>query len=670
MPQYVSHANALAITLQEWQDSGLTRELYKSDKKRGYLRTINRAANGSPVLIDYRSLPAKRKEVIKSRFGDPEKIAPVTRFDFYINTDMRAYHFYSHYILPDGRNLPDEIIREYAATASILQSIHEQANKRIAFRKSKGGNANKRLVWDNIAQHVARLDPREWPHNLPVNARRLREKCADFMKSGYESLIHRNYGNQNSRKVTETLERLIMSIYCMENLPFGTWVHEYYIKFTEGSLSIVDRETGVIFDRGDFYNPQKKEFLKVSDSTIWNVLNNPSNALVIDRMRANRIDHVTLNTPYNLRRNPDFSLSKISMDDRTLPRKTTDGKWVNAYYAMDVMSGAYLAAVYTIEKPNVPLVWDCFRELYRTVETHGLSWPGEVETENHLMSSIRDQLHQMFAHVTFCSPGLSRAKRAEHLIRAKKYGDEREYQKGIGRWNAKGKAYKVKSENKDEDYKQERLPLENLIADDRESIDRFNNSDHPAFPGKSRWQVLLENQNPDLAPPVKFRLFKQLGQHTATSLTNNNYVQVQYQKYAIESYDMLRRMKPNNYRLDAYWLPEADGTIQEIYLYQEGSYLGKAAGVERYNEAKIERTEKDEQVRQDQAVRQAKFFKMEKELVKSKITKVELMREMDDMKNIVVETSSVTPDSLPKQHEPFDYDSAAEFYAERGINDL
>lgn len=670
MPQYIPSANALTITVQEWISAGLSYKMYEHDKSRGYLRTINRSSRGCPVLIDYNSLPASRKEVIKAAFGDPEKLTPPDRYAFKVDMDMRAYHYYSHYILPDGRNLPDEIIREYTATASILKSIHEQANKRIAFRKSKGGNANKKLVWEDLARSVSRLNAREWPHTLPTNARRLRDKSADFNKNGYDSLIHRNYGNQNSRKVTETLERLVISIYCMENLPFGTWVHEYYTRFVDGDMTIVDRDTGAIFDRADFYNPRKKQYLKVSDSTIWNILNNPGNALVIDRLRNNRIDHVTTNTPYNLRHNPDYSLSKISMDDRTLPRKTTDGRWVNAYYAMDVMSGAYLAAVYTIDKPSVSLVWDCFRELYKTVNTHSLVWPGEVETENHLMSSIRDQLHQMFAHVTFCSPGLSRAKRAEHLIRAKKYGDEKEHQKGIGRWNAKGKAYKIKSENKDEEYKQERLPLEQLIADDRESIERFNNTDHPAFPGKTRWDVLMQNQNPDLGAPIKYRLLKYLGHHTATSLTNNNYVQVQYQKYAIESYDMLRRMKPNNYKLDAYWLPNEDGSISELYLYQENSYLGMATGVERYNEAKVERTAKDEQVRQEQAARQAKFFKMEKDLVKSKITKVELIHELNDYSNLVVETAAVTPDSPEREPDPIDFNAEAEFYAERGKNDL
>lgn len=84
---------------------------------------------------------------------------------------------------------------------------------------------------------------------------------------------------------------------------------------------------------------------------------------------------------------------------------------------------------------------------------------------------------------------------------------------------------------------------------------------------------------------------------------------------------MLRLLKANNYSVDAYFVPQSDGSVNEVYLYQADRFISRATLIERYNEAKAERTERDEQIRTDQAKRKANFYKIEKDGLAAKINR-------------------------------------------------
>lgn len=60
--------------------------------------------------------------------------------------------------------------------------------------------------------------------------------------------------------------------------------------------------------------------------------------------------------PYHLRSIGEFSLSKVSLDDRDLPRPMKDGNRVKAYYAYDVVSGAVVGYAYNRYK-TTELFW-------------------------------------------------------------------------------------------------------------------------------------------------------------------------------------------------------------------------------------------------------------------------------------------------------------------------
>lgn len=583
---------------------------------------VRRASPSGPALLSWNLLREDIRNKYKEIHGDPYKIVELNIIEQSIEHDLKAADYFASYELEDGRRLHTKVQIEYTMNACVLNALNKLLQLKTGKSKALGNST--RGLFKKLAKDVNDLDKEFWPHNLPGHERRLKERLKLYNEHGYNSLIHRGYGNGNSRKVNELISRLIISLYCQKNLPFGDWVHEMYLSFIAGNIEIVDKETGEAYNRYDFWDEKKQNFIAVSRSTVWNVLNNPDNQAIIDRLRNNRIDHITLNTPFNHRHNPVYSLSKISADDRTLSRKTSAGVWMNGYAIFDVMSGTCLSCNYSTDKPNKAMVYETFRQMYRTIESNNLMWPGEIEVENHLMREIEDDLKAMFTYVTFTAPGISRSKRAEHAIRALKYGSEKRSQEGIGRWNAKG-AYKIKSENKDEEYKQQRIPEEVLRAEADEAIAFHNNSLHPdqvRFKGKTRWQVLVENMHPDLGRPLKYKLFKHFGFKTETSLRNNDYVRVQYQNYAIDTYNVLKRMKPNNYNVEAYYVPDEDGNINEVYLYQEDVFLTRATMIERYNEAKMERTERDEEIRLQQAKRQAHYFKRERERAEAVVKKV------------------------------------------------
>ncbi len=654
------------ITLDEWLDAGLSYELYKSDRKRGHLKTLGHGCRNKPVEIIWDSIRPERRAVLSRLVGD-DTTPQGNEVEQAMEHDTKAYQFFTLYRKADGLPLEPEKIKTYYATACVLNAIIKIYKDREAYRARVG----KRITTadlENIINSAQAIDRQKWPFDLPAS-KRVKEKIKEYQERGPECLIKKYDGNQNRRKVTDGIESLLILVYCMSNLPFGEWVWEDYNAFVEGKKDIVDQETGQVLNPTDYYDATGYP-IHLERSTVRHYFY--KNKALVESIRKNRIDFITQNSPYNQRRRPDYTLSKISMDDRTLPRRTAEGDMVNVYFAMDVLSGAWVGYTHKRGALTVEDVWECFRNMYTTLNRHNMVWPGEVEVEHHLMSSIAGDLELMFAYNTFCTPGLSRGKRAEQGVRAKKYEDEKRHQVGVGRWYGKG-AFKTKSANKDPDYKEERLPYAQLIADDIESINRHNNALHPdqdRFPGKTRWQVLAENQNPQLAPAQPHLLIRYLGRPTRTSITNNTFLKVQYATYAIESYAVIKRLKPNNYDVEARWLHDADGRIDEIYLYQDDKYIGMATKEERYNEAKIERTEKDEEIRTRQAKRQATFHKELKDDKVKKYRKVTVLpadtNYHQDMKPEIVDTSP-HKDPEPEPDPLANYDP--EYWVQKALRD-
>lgn len=252
-----------------------------------------------------------------------------------------------------------------------------------------------------------------------------------------------------------------------------------------------------------------------------------------------------------------------------------------------------------------------FRSMFRLIDQNGWGTPAQVEVENHLMSQWKDgflKAGEVFPFVHFCAPQNSQEKHAEQFNGAKKRSLEHEHQLGIGRFYAKNKKYrteakKVFDELNDTYEDKQYYTWGELIAEDQEIIRLFNESLHPnqkKYPGMSRWQVLCETMNPNLEPYDKSFVAKYIGEHVETSIRRNSYCRVNYTDYWLSSPEVIERLAPNNYKVDAYYIPEEDGSIKDLFIYQNGKLIDKLVDMGRFNTAAAEQTEEDRRIMTEQ----------------------------------------------------------------------
>lgn len=108
---------------------------------------------------------------------------------------------------------------------------------------------------------------------------------------------------------------------------------------------------------------------------------------------------------------------------------------------------------------------------------------------------------------------------------------------------------------------------EELIADDIRDIKEFNNTLHPnqkKYTGMTRWQVLEANMNPTLQPMDKSVWARFIGEHTETSIRRNSYCRVAYKDWWLSKTEVMERLDPNNYKVDAYYLTDEDGNATDV----------------------------------------------------------------------------------------------------------
>ena len=608
---------------------------------------------GGYVLVEIATMPLRFQERIKLKYGDMKEDVIRNWLGSHYHIDAKAREFYTRFRFDNGDALPPEHIQEYTVNASVIEAVMRAMEDATFMRKAmKAGPVN----WGELAGAISYYQA-EFGHTLPVSSNRFKKRVNDFKANGYESLISRKFMNQNRRKVTYDIERLLLSIDAQPEQPFNTTVWEQYNLFVQGELELYDPETGEVLNPADFTDKDGNP-LVLSPATVANYLNNPKNKALRGKLHMSQWDFNNAYRPYHLRSIGEYSLSKVSLDDRDLPRPMKDGNRVKAYYAYDVVSGAVVGYAYNRYK-TTELFLDCMRNMFQTLDRNGMYIPAELEVEHHLVSDFADGLMQagtVFPLIRWCNPGNSREKRAEHKNREKKYGVEKRTQVGIGRWYAKLEANRPKEEKvydeKNNTYKVKTYSYEELVADDIRAIETFNAQPHPnqkRYPGMSRWDVLCAHQNPNLAPWDKAVLYRFIGQHTETTIRQNTYCTVMYNQYGLPSPEIIEKLEPRNYKVDAYYLPDADGTINEVYIYQNGRYIATCKPVARYNENTAEQTEYDKAAYTEQSRYVAQFDKMMKD---GKIKRVGILAK-EEAKLITEVQAEAVP--LPAQAEEEDY---------------
>jgi len=554
---------------------------------------IRRPAYKTSALIEYKSIPAKYKEQIVQKLGyNPEEQKRYLHFRKFLVPIRSAIEFYGTYKLPEGSYLKTEVAKEYCTNAMFLTACHQVSITTAALRRAI---LTKRTgIWQALSDIVNNLRD-EYNHTLPANYLRLKEKTKTYMHEGFTSLIHRGYGNNNSRVVTEKLEDLFLAIYCMPNKPYGNMVLDVYLQFLSGSIELLDIKTGEIFNRTDFFDNTGKPIV-VSEATVWNYINNPKNRAIVDAIRNDYHYFNNIHRPHFHRHSPKYSFSLISLDDRDMPQN----KAVKAYYAYEVKSRCLIGKAYSRDK-NKELFIDCMRDMFRFINAESCGFPMELQVEHHLVNKFKDDLMKagvVFPFIRWCNPGNSQEKIAEGFIKQKKYGFEKRYNDGIGRWNLseanRPKQNKVWTDEEGMVIKEKQYSFEEVVATDLEIIEKYNNSLHPdqkSYKGLTRLQVLRANINPDLPVYEPALVARFLGDKTQTSIHRNQYVRVQYAKYQLPEFEVMKNLEPNNYTVDAYYLPSDN--IEKVYIYQNDSFIAECKKINTFNIATSEQTDDD-----------------------------------------------------------------------------
>lgn len=609
------YGNTLCISARELVDKGImTKSCYDKAATRGKLDVVRPGRGaGCYALVAVDSLPDTYKAKVEQIYPDASLVRLKAWLKENFVVDQTAVAFF-HSKEKCGVELPPEKIREYVNNASVLNACIHLYNNAKAVHKTMGEKYN----WEEMAQAVDCYRDL-FGHTLPTSTLRFRKKVATYKRDSYSCLISGKFGNQSARKVDYKTERLILGIAVLPNKPFNTNVAELYNSFVCGELDVYDPETGELFNPDDF-TEKDGEPRVLSEATINNYLNMPKNRVLVEHALSSWTTFMHEQMPHVHRHAPEFSFSKISFDDRDLPRKLKDTKIrPKAYYAYDVASQAVVGFAYNRNK-NVDLVVDMFRSMFRLIERNGWNCPAQVEVENHLMSQWKDNFLKagvMFPFVRFCAPQNSQEKYAEPMNGAKKKSVEHRNHLGIGRFYAKDRHYRVESKKvfdalndtyEDKQY----YSWEQLIAEDMNDVMEFNNSLHPnqkKYPGMTRWQVLEANMNPTLQPINKAVMARYIGEHVETSIRRNSYCRVNYTDWWLSSTEVLEKLAPNNYKVDAYYLPDDDGNFTEVYIYQNGQLIDQLQNVGTFNTADAEQTDEDKAIFVEQQKKISHFNK-------------------------------------------------------------
>lgn len=662
------HKNTLCISANELVDCGImSMDNYKKMAARGKLTVARQGkGQGNYALVVVDSLPTRFRSAVIARYPEGCEARLRHWFEQNYQIDQAAVAFYSS---PSqcGLELPAQKITEYVNNASVLTACIRLYNNTKAVQRTMG----KAFDWSMMAS-VVEAYRTLYQHTLPSSMLRFRKRAQAFQREGYGALISGKFGNQSARKVDHQTERLILGLACLPNKPFDSNVAEMYNAFVCGELDVYDPQTGELFNPEDFCDAQG-EPKALSEATISNYLNKPKNQLLIHHKLDSWTTFYHEQMPHVHRHAPEFSFSKITLDDRDLPRKLKDSKArPKAYYAYDVTSQAVVGYAYN-RKKSVDLVVEMFRSMFRLIDQQGWGCPAEVEVEHHLMSQWRESFlkaGEFFPFVRFCAPTNSQEKYAEALNGAKKKRIEHRNHIGIGRFYGKGKwraeGKKVFDADNDTYHDTAYYSWEQLIAEDMADIAAFNNSLHPnqkRYQGLTRWQVLVQNLNPTLRPIDRPKLAYYIGESVATSIRRNSYCTVVHRQWWLSSPEVLGRLAPNNLNVTAHYLPTSDGEVAEVHLYQNDRYIDTLTPIATFNRARCEQTEAD---------RSAFTSQMEVIGAYKKLLKNEAIAPVAvQTTHLIPEAVEVVAAALPDtDFESTDLYPLTEDYAQRGLQHL
>lgn len=206
--------NSLYLEITDAVKCGLGTENYiYKEKSRGakWANFAKHPVYKNLLLIEFESLHPSKKKLVTDFFGNPYDFISKEPIRKMVIRDMKAEAFYLEYVYDVNKKLPSEAVEKYTVAASWLNMLVKAQDDFKIIKKDLNLSAAK--FWLNIGEMITNENI-----DLPANYKRLREKIAAYREQKYPVLIHKQFGNGNSKKVDdEVSESLLLELISQPN---------------------------------------------------------------------------------------------------------------------------------------------------------------------------------------------------------------------------------------------------------------------------------------------------------------------------------------------------------------------------------------------------------------------------------------------------------------------
>ncbi|MBA3829719.1 MAG: hypothetical protein H0X33_12335 [Taibaiella sp.] len=574
---------------------------YRLMKMRGRLQASCAGGNGREILVPIDSLPKAYQELVHQELGDPYTHIATTPILRMIVRDAAAEKYYSAYKTPKNEHLSYLHQRLYTRQAEWIDMINRISADKYAAKEVLRMDM---VRLKEVIMHLYRNDKingEPFDNKLPGSWRQMERLIAAYRKEGYAGLVSKKLCNQNTRKVSDKVEALILSLYCQPHNPYANEVCRDFAAFMLQEKHIIDLTTGEAFEPEEFYVDGRPWML--DERTVSYYINKPLNKAVVDNYRLSKKQFEDRHRPFMRRIAPQYALSKITMDDTSSPFKMYNKVRPATYKVFDVASTAIIAMVMVPdERPNAGMIRELLRKMFALIITKGWNVPMEIEYEHALNRSLTGKKNEqgvheadiltagsLFLFSTLCAPKNPREKNAERMIKVIKYEFQKLHEGFLARPFNRTDANRL-----NEDKKEVLYTFEEIIQIEEQCADGYNAAPHPhqdKYPGMSRWQVLEQQQNPQKRTLDLKHTIQWIGHKTPRTTLRRGEVMVNGNYYRIPDWDSLQGM--NDDQFTAFWLRDEQGNVPGVYLYQDGTFVTEAHLVEKFQQAKAEQTAED-----------------------------------------------------------------------------
>lgn len=202
-----------------YESGVMTKDNYFKMQQRNIIKMRTRGGNGRRALVEYRSIPAKYREMVRIAAGfEPSELVVKSALLGYVEELPDVWEQLNGWMFDGGhgsatltgrdktltgregeewemQGLPKERVSEYYTNAKLIVAVKIFVER---YRVKMGRGYD---VWGKAVEELESSVVMKLGHTLPSHPRRLKDKVDKYFKEGIRSLIHKNYKNANAAKI-------------------------------------------------------------------------------------------------------------------------------------------------------------------------------------------------------------------------------------------------------------------------------------------------------------------------------------------------------------------------------------------------------------------------------------------------------------------------------------